>query len=48
MKSKIMFGNEKLRKLRDRIKHKILKLRLTSWGWTGPSSAPTGTGIYFK
>ena len=22
--------------------------RITSWGWTGPSSAPTGTGIYFN
>ena len=21
---------------------------LTSWGWTGPSSAPTGTEIYFN
>ena len=26
--------------------YKCLNLR-TSWGWTGPSSAPTGTGIFF-
>ena len=24
------------------------KVNKTSWGWTGPSSAPTGTGIYFN
>ena len=24
------------------------KTRKTSWGWTGPSSAPAGTGLYFN
>ena len=28
-------------------RRKKITQQKTSWGWTGPSSAPTGTGVYF-